>query len=321
MTVEKIADHVMPMLLRGDCIAWVGSGFSAGLFPSWSSTLESLCSACGVGAPADCGGLTSNELMELADRCKRQDGIAYHATLCALFGEERIVPGYIDSRAQTLVTLPFCAIVTTNWDPLLDLAVERIHGGAAFTYSYPDLQSKYLERNQHSVGHLHGSARIIDRSSFVLSSTEYNTAYRSSALKSFLEQTLLSHDILFLGCGLDEPYMQPVFEQVQTIVESLEKAHGFWPAKQRCAVLSARNWRIRAVHGAPTASELELDSRDRRSEFLEAGRFKNLHIETVRYQATDSHAHLDAILDRLARLVPLAAPPPTSAIDPKGPSI
>ena len=320
LDVEEIVQHhISPILDRRNCAVWVGSGLSGAKYPSWNDTVKRLCAACGVVPPSDFRALRSEDLMAVAQSCKDRDKGIYRATLCSLFDEHSGVP---DTRATALVGLPFCVFLTTNWDPLLDVAAKNRFGLRARVFSYPDLQYEFLQHPAPPVCHLHGSAGNADFARFVLSTSEYEEAYDagSSLLHGFLQQILISKDILFIGCSLDEPFMVPVFDQVHAIVQGIERARGSRDNTRRCALLPKRSWSLKSPAKKSRDERDQLDTQDRLAEQKEAERFTSLGIEPVRYRATRDHSYLDAILDRLARLAISTTPGPTGSIDPRGPN-
>lgn len=107
-------------------IAFIGSGPSrdAG-YPDWSQLLQKLVAAAGLDySPGDlaAGG---ERTLAIAEECKEKLRQDYYEFLRVEFGEK--APGHTTTHVD-LLRVPFASYMTTNIDPCLDLAAERIPG-------------------------------------------------------------------------------------------------------------------------------------------------------------------------------------------------
>ena len=203
-----IPQELKDVILGKECVAFVGSGLSAGCYPSWLELVNSLCERCGSShrvnddSPAD-------DFLDAAQYAKDCAEDEYYSFLGETFGRPA------DNASLTydaLMALPFASYLTVNLDPLLALKGRRScpNGPKAF----PILDRRDI--GNQSVHYLHGfiaeGTRPAD-GTIVLARSEFNAAYSdTSNLMNFLVPTLENDPIIFLGCRLREPVMPKVFD-------------------------------------------------------------------------------------------------------------
>lgn len=214
LTREQITelDQLTGVVNSGKCIAFVGAGLSRPQCPDLRDLVSLLCSECGVSVEL----LPDEEKTDpqsLAHRAKQTNPRRYTEVLLREFG--RPEPG---PRQLALAKTPFRAFVTLNYDPLLKKSLE-LEAGAdkdVVVYSYPHLPACHLgdpgcraeHLPQHALYHIHG--HIDDDTTIpevVLTSQEYERAYNSTLLPSFITQLLAYFPTCFLGCRLSQDVM------------------------------------------------------------------------------------------------------------------
>ncbi len=220
--LRQIAERLYHLIVDGSFIVWVGSGLSIGAgYPDWLETIDRLCSACGVQH------LTSEEksteyLIDKAEECKRANIEAFQKTLADLFGKNIV---QTRSAFQFLMRLPFKGYVTTNFDPLLCQAAALC--GYNNIYSYPNLNFGALYKVERPVFHVHGLARQGNEpkgDKLVLARSDFDEAY-GDIVRSFLDQMLSFHSILFMGCSLDDPYIKETFQRMHRIHKKIQETN------------------------------------------------------------------------------------------------
>jgi hypothetical protein len=286
--LEPVADKLLTFLRRQDCVAWVGSGFShfSG-FPSWEDAVKKLCSDCGVPSvslPAD----QPEILMAKAEECKRADVSRYECALAAMYGGDVTGARY---AIRHLFNLPFRAIVTTNFDPILVEEVGFVADGTQPpVFYYPDLPSTALGRHTKAVFYMHGCARMDGKPcghNLVLSSSEFAEAYdiRLGSTGQFVMQILRYHPVLFLGCKLREPPIRDIFRRVRQMRE----------LSQGTASQTDQADHMVLLHGTG-----ESDPIRKNEEQEEDQEFRRQGIQALRYQSNnDQHREIEAIFSRL----------------------
>ena len=124
----KRQDELIELVASGEAVLIVGAGSSMRVgYPGWSGLikeLEKLASKLGYVKPDE--GTGEDDLLAYAEDIKsyiyeQKDGPdKYKAWLYKLF-ESKPIP--FDDCHKKLVSLPFRGILTTNYDPVLDLAL------------------------------------------------------------------------------------------------------------------------------------------------------------------------------------------------------
>ncbi len=208
-TKEQTADfnELARVVKSGKCIAFVGAGLSRPQCLDLKSLVPLLCQECRVKVEL-LPEKDRTDILSLAHRAKQADDRKYTEVLLGEFGRPEPV-----SRQFALARIPFRAFVTLNYDPLLKKALEATSHKDVVVYAYPHLPACHLgdpgccaeKLLQHSLYHIHG---YIDHDTttpkVVLTSQEYERAYDSTLLPSFITQLLAYFPTCFLGCSLSE---------------------------------------------------------------------------------------------------------------------
>jgi hypothetical protein len=268
-------------------VAWIGSGLSAGAYKSWAEIVCELCTACAV-SPLD----TKEEppasvLVDKAEECKKKEPAIYDGVLEREYG--RPVSG--DRLAYGLLKkLPFAAYVTTNYDPLLAFGMR-----AGTVYAWPWLPAKYLAIRG-SVFYLHGMARDGTKPKvrdLVLARSDFDRAYGTRMLPSFLVQLLTDNDVLFLGCTLREPELQAILYEMKKVYAQLRESVPTWREPELYAL---RNQIYESTDTMPF-----IRARSETGERLETELLNNLGVAVIRYPTVDEHRQdeIEQILEYL----------------------
>src|SRR5690349_10288360 len=119
-----IPAHLRDQIEAGRCIAFVGAGFSAPAVPSWKALLQGLAERAELGegdrdwvAQLVAHG-SSRDLEAAAQILQVAMGAAFHPALADVLrshGREDAIA----ERRRLLTSIPFDAILTTNFDPFL----------------------------------------------------------------------------------------------------------------------------------------------------------------------------------------------------------
>jgi len=227
-----------------EAVVFVGAGLSAPLgYPTWDALLQLLgqrANALAAFQPA-----SSNPLL-LADQIKKhfvdnQGEDEYYSTLGRTYGESH------DGCTQThrrLARLRFRAYVTPNYDPCLERALCDYAGEIGVRvradYGIPvatgrenrHLVSKFLRSLSEKfnpggryVAHIHGS--YMGPRDIILTMADYERAYGISLgegsqgkapivtiHRELLWSLLATRRVVFIGCSMDDPYIQVLLDTV-----------------------------------------------------------------------------------------------------------
>lgn len=218
---QKLKDAI----LGKNCVAFIGSGASAGVHDSWLDLVNRVCTECGSDRSVNKDSPPEDYLAAAQDALER-NADAYCCTVQAHLGKpDTPIPPLYDS----LIALPFRCYLTVNLDPLLAMRASRTgrKDDRLPVYSYPGLDR--LKMNDRTVHYLHGIVKEKVRGQFVLAKSEFEEAYKdNSNLMTFLLPTLECDSVCFIGCRLREPTMERVFKICRDHQLARERAQLQW---------------------------------------------------------------------------------------------
>jgi CHAT domain-containing protein len=219
-------------LKEGRCVLFVGAGLSvaAGL-PDWKCLLLAMV------ADIESEGLSdgtaeelrklidSGKLLDVADHCRQRLGERRYQEL---LGEQlRGGAGEIPDAHHAITQLPFSAVVTTNYDKLLERAYTRFRG---------DLPKVVTSRDRESLGSLlfsggffilkaHGD--IDDAASLVLTARDYREIIHANpAFDALFAALLMTRSVLFIGYSLGDPDFRLLLDrQLSTFGENIPERY------------------------------------------------------------------------------------------------
>ena len=151
--------------------------------------------------------LVAEELIERLGRA------TFHDFIVQTFEKPSLRPTEVH---RMLPLLPFSAVLTTNYDSLLESAYTLVNGVGprVFTHrDYPEL-ARSLRDKAFYVLKLHGTYNRIE--TIILGRTHYREiVYASPAYRDHLQSVFAKNTLLFLGFGLNDPDLILVLEQLQ----------------------------------------------------------------------------------------------------------
>lgn len=197
----ELTTHV----LKGNVVAFVGSGLSAREYPGWEGLIKTICDNCGIDFDKNS---PNNDLLELAEMAREKNENAYCKTLSDVFGDENVS---VPRAYNYLVNTQFGGYVTINFDPLLAEA-NRVNNKNKTIYDFKIGTDFSLIGNE-SIYYIHGYVEfggVVDKNDLILCKSDFYKHYTGDKprLRSFLEQLFTYRSVLFLGCGLREEVLQ-----------------------------------------------------------------------------------------------------------------
>lgn len=231
--ISSIDPRLMASIHEGNCVAFVGAGFSAAAgLPQWKDLIRSIAGE----APRDAGAAEHELVRSLLDdrrpRSSRELEMAAQLLFDALGADtfsrrlaaamdRRPLTDPMQSRLKHLRGIPFRAIVTTNFDPLLpgmppraDAYRRLLRGRRASPWREAiarvalDLEPRSAAAADADplVVQLHG--RLDDADSLVLTRAQYRKRlYADPAYLTVLRSLLATSTVLFLGYSLTDAYL------------------------------------------------------------------------------------------------------------------
>ncbi len=146
----------------------------------------------------------------------------YRDCLIRIF-DHRTKDSEFNSVHLCVMNIPFCAYVTTNYDPCLEFAARHsLRSLNRHPFSYPNLPPVDLKGGH--IFHLHGYLDPDNHSSvntLVLSREDYDDAYKiTEVVPTFLSTLFRDLDVLFIGFGWND------FKILDNIKEANESRKG-----------------------------------------------------------------------------------------------
>ena len=126
-------------------------------------------------------------------------GRGYQDALNDIFRPENATPGLVHQR---IAELGVSAILTTNYDPLIEELQEtpRRH---PYTWRESDLALNDLKKGRRVLFKIHGTAERHD--TVVLTESEYDRVRSDKSYQGVLRHLLQEYTVLFLGYGMNDP--------------------------------------------------------------------------------------------------------------------
>ena len=203
------------------CVLFCGSGLSAwAKLPTWKNLLENIVRQLGEEMPDDPNLaeldrlLAAGKLLEVADHSKEALGRRYNDILSEHL---RGATGPIPEPHNIIVQLPFSAIVTTNYDKLLERSYASVTGlPKTPTHQDVEMLGPLLFDGSFFILKAHGD---IDRpESMVLTTRDYqNIIHSNPAFNSIFSAILLTKAVLFIGYSLNDPDFRLLLDRQLTI--------------------------------------------------------------------------------------------------------
>jgi hypothetical protein len=199
-----------------DPILFAGAGTSmlAGL-PDWKSLLTQMAEAIRSADP-----LTANHMLQSIARGRLTKAADYfwlsddvlegdkHKTLKALLAN------YASAPLHPLTSLPFRAILTTNFDRVIHDAIVSSRHQSPRDYKLGDASfSQAIWETEFYVARIHGCVEA--PASIVLSEAQFADLLDNEAYIDLLTNTFTHKSVLFLGFSFYDPAIRHVFEQIE----------------------------------------------------------------------------------------------------------
>lgn len=253
----SLPQQLIESIARGDAIAVVGAGASISHgMPTWPQLLKLLIQECKSQVPNFEDEdelnklLASGNYMDVADACRKAlNGPAYRDFIQRTF---KISSRKSSPLHKAILRLPFAAIITTNFDTLIEQEVHRHPNNFSNVPVYTHRNTAHLAQLNASRGFYifkaHG--HVDDIESIVLSRGDYqNLIHGNIAFRSALSNIVASKTLVFIGYSLSDPDLNLLLEEHATVFRGFGKRHFAFlakPGRVRSATLGD-NFNITAI--------------------------------------------------------------------------
>ncbi|MCA9289322.1 MAG: SIR2 family protein [Phycisphaerales bacterium] len=239
-------------------VLFVGAGSSRVIgYPTWEqllAVLERAAQRLNEAAVRRVRG--DNGLLRASTYKEVLGAVEYHRILCETFAPR--VPGHA-SVHETLVSIPFRHVLTTNYDEVLLSAHKVVFGTDAVSFDADEWDKLSELRQQDSPTgadrryvHVHGSVRRPD--GIVLCREDYDHRYfQRKDYSEFLRQLLAGQRLVFVGFGLgDEDFKHVLRESVATLRLRGPRHFALLPAPSDSDVARTQADDLRGLNGIAT---------------------------------------------------------------------
>jgi hypothetical protein len=216
-------DPLVDYLRQGRCVLFVGAGISMACgMPSWGTLMREL-----VAKTPNLADKTRKELdelleagrfMDVAEYCRAEMG---KSSLGTFIAERFRNSSSTTSENHTIISrLPFVAIVTTNYDRLIEESYIKVNGHLPKTVTHRDLRGTILFDKKFFILKAHGDVDRPDQ--IVLASSDYRQIiHENPAFNAVMAALLLSNAVLFVGYSLSDPNFRLLLEQQLSIFQDV----------------------------------------------------------------------------------------------------
>jgi len=302
---RAVFDDLVALLREGQCVAFVGAGASAGLYPTWNRLIELLADhavARGKAEPKDGEqwkkDTTSTPQQRVDIIVSKLGDPLYRDFLRDTFGPKRGADGKRYTATHgALLRLPFRGYVTTNYDPGLEFARQELRPDSlsAGTPTWQDAGTVYrwltgdiFRSEDCPVLWLHGYWQRPN--GIVLDPGSYGEAYKPGIYRETFKDLWIREHLLFAGFGFSDPQFTFMVSEFRRVIADAN------PVPRHVALFA---WAVPDDGSAPDPGEI----REKR-ETLEADHQVRALFYPVR---KGDHSTLDALLDGLADACGFAA--------------
>jgi hypothetical protein len=169
--------------------------------------------------------INNGELLLVAEEMREKLGkTGFHDFMMEQFRQSKPKP---TSTHQWLPKIPFSAVLTTNYDRLLEKTYEDSYKDASFhmftNKDYPEL-AMALRSGEPYLLKTHGTIDRIE--TIVLGTKDYREVmHNNPAYRQYLRTLFSSKTVLFLGFGLTDPDLNLLLEEMRAIFHDYTTTH------------------------------------------------------------------------------------------------
>lgn len=247
--VMQIPNELIEQIYRGNTVLFVGAGLSVGAgLPTWSQLMHYMIAWAedrGVDLSGD-----KPELMQLikqgrylvvAEELRERMGDQRFRTLMqTVFRDDTKVPSPVHT---VLPEIPFAAVLTTNYDVLLESAYTWFTGVRPRTYTQadtPELADLHKSKEFYILK-VHGDIDRIE--TVVLGRSDYRQAmFANEAYRDFLTTLFLSRTVFFVGFSLTDPDLLLLLDELGTAFKGYGGFHYALLSTKEAGSIQRRRW-------------------------------------------------------------------------------
>ena len=228
-STHNLPPHLIEEITAGNCVAFVGAGFSALSVPPWKELIRRIAEDGALDPePSDAAQALLDEdkpnSLEAAAQIV-QDAMGERAFVRSL--KAQIDAAFVDDNQQRRVDLlrgiPFRAVLTTNFDGLLEgsLPGEDVYQAMLRPKGHRWWNERHWQSDQTGpqVAKLHGDVGRDDPADVVFSRRDYRRRlYSNAGYMTFLRSIFATSTVLFLGVSFTDAYLNELRSEVLALI-------------------------------------------------------------------------------------------------------
>lgn len=278
-----IPQKLIEDIKNGRCILFVGAGLSSQVLrsnnkslPTWKSLLYEMLEWANENRIHFWNGIEDvkemidkNNLTEAAQELQDIIGCSNIGEFYkSVFRDKNVKP----SRAHKIIpSIPFRAVITTNYDTLIEGGYSLLHEGVlppVFTQNDLDDKNSFLRNNEFFIFKMHGHIDRLD--SIILGKRSYDDIlFKNITYRQFMETIFSVYTILFIGFGGSDDDLNNTFDKLSILYSRTLDKHYMLAEKGKYNMTEKRR--------------LIFDKR----------------IEIIEYESDKSHSQVSAFLNEL----------------------
>lgn len=196
------------------CIPWCGAGVSfASNLPTWKGLVDQFVRACEEAGMQnrDVQETRSLEAEEAVEVCRDFLGENEYRTFLERVMGVGVTPNVLHDK---LVKLSSPAIVTTNYDRLLETAIVKQNGEIPRVMTADDTQNLWTAMAKQEFFILKVNGDIARPKTVVLTSRDYTRhVFGNPIFMGVIQRIILSYSLFFVGSSLSDAYLRRILEE------------------------------------------------------------------------------------------------------------
>lgn len=278
--VVEIPDELIEQIYRGNTILFVGAGLSAGAgLPRWHELM------CQMIDWAEKNNIELDEYKEeflklieerefllVAEELRDSMGNGFFEKFMrSIFRDNTKRP----SLAHTILPeIPFAALLTTNYDVLLESAYTQYRGVHPHTCTHADTP-KLVELNKNNEFYILKMHGDIDQfGTVIVGRSDYRQLmFKNKAYHDFLKTLFMTRTVFFVGFSLTDPDLMLLLDELGTIFKSYGGRHYALMNTKEAGIIKRKSFE------------------------------RHYNIQIIPYEATEGHPEVKQILSEISEQV------------------
>jgi len=218
---------------HGLCVPWVGAGISKSSdMPSWEELVRKIIETTVAKGLPEKDSHELNEILQtkkigayedVVDFCRNSLGEGDYRNFLRKTLDENKHPNELHSL---IANWKVPAIITSNYDRLLENALTLIYGRIPSIYSADDTETLWQSFAKEEFFLLKAHGDINRPQTVILASNDYTKhVFGNYPFMTFMQRIILSKSIFFLGSSLQDIYIRRIFEETNYLTKGVGMTH------------------------------------------------------------------------------------------------